>query len=144
MMTLMLHKNNCSFSFSGILFGLFHATLLFGYIIHVCNPLHIYRAGNRSTSGVDTGERGSEQRTGHSMMESRCCCPLACIPARCGREHFGQESPNFCSEGLNKITCDHLWIPAQYLVKFTFLEHKICFKNFFELRISPKISFNYR
>lgn len=41
MMTLMLHNNNCSFSFSGILFGLFHATLLFGYIIHVC-ILYIY------------------------------------------------------------------------------------------------------
>lgn len=143
MMTLILHKNNFPFSFSGIIWFFSRDFVIWIYNTRM-HPLHIYRAGNRSTSGVDTGERGSDQRIGHSMMESRCCCPLACIPARCGREHFGQESPNFCSEGLNKITCEHLWIPVQYLVKFTFLEPKICFKNFFEPRISPKISPNYR
>lgn len=57
-------------------------------------------------------------------MESSVTCPLACIAARCGS--IGQDSPNF--RGIEKKRNVIVpGFPAQYLVKFIFLEHKTLF-----------------
>lgn len=57
-------------------------------------------------------------------MESSVTCPLACIAARCGC--IGQDSPNF-REIEKKRNVIVPGFPAQYLVKFIFLEHKNLF-----------------